>query len=283
MADVRNIDEVELGQIKALGLPERREDGNAYLAYSCRGNGRPLPDTFVVKVYRGKRGLRLVCPDYVALRGEIAAMQDAAAGTAAPPVAATGPKRILEIDDSGWGFFLLGVLCGLRDSLTRKIYALEVPVAYFQGEAFSRHEYVGAFAEAAVHMVTSLDPPAPPNDPTIEVHICTGYINTGARDRLRALGYTVRPAHVVDELQDGLEQRHAAYVREKIGRDVYYDPKAVGDKGAIAVKFEELRTFVERNGLLHLCKTGWKSFSQRAPARDPSPPPPPRAPEPERQ
>eukprot|EP00727_Mastigamoeba_balamuthi_P014010 m51a1_g9231 hypothetical protein (201) ;mRNA; f:79859-80837 len=188
MSNSESITEAQLEQIRALGLPARQEN-NAYLVYSCRGDGVALPESVVAKVYSGKRGLTLVCTDSYALWQ-------------------LRPTRVLSVDDSGWGFYLLGVLCGLHDSATGALSCAEVPVENFQGQRFRSHAYLDAYADAAVRL-------------------------------------------------EGLEERHRQYVAAGVGADVYDDPKALGDKAAIARSYDRVRQFVAEHDLWRLCKTGW--------------------------
>ncbi len=51
-------------------------------------------------------------------------------------------ERVITIDDSGWGFPLLGTLIGLHDSLDNSIHIGEVTVKYYQSPFYERKDYL---------------------------------------------------------------------------------------------------------------------------------------------
>jgi hypothetical protein len=241
--DVKAIDEQCIELIKNLGLPCLRE-ANPYVVLGVRGDGIRASEKWNARVYRDSRGrLKLVTSD-------LKTLQDLLEGRSIPL-----RERTVKVDDAGWGFPLGGVMIGAEEC--GRIKTGVVPVEYFQGERFERHEYLRKAAEVTMGLLKKLG--ARPGDTLVE--ICTGYVNVGSKNALRDAGYEVKVVEITGLLQTELEKRFGEYV-ETLGYHGYVDPKETHDQQS---PFNRIIAWVmekpeERMGI---AKTGWKFFKSR--------------------
>ena len=241
--DVIRIDEACLERMRRLGLPPA-SDNNPYVVLSVRGDGRRAAEKWNAKVYKDKSGrLKLVTVDLKTLTDMLEGREPAI------------KRRVVSVDDSGWGFPLGGVMIGATDG--ERVETGLVPVDYFQGERFERHEYLGYAAMVTKELLRRFD--ARPDDTLVEV--CTGYVNVGSKEALRKAGYEVKVTEVKGLLQDELEERFAEYVKA-LGYDGYVDPKETHDPKS---PFKSIIKWIEEKPgeRMKLAKSGWKYFSTR--------------------
>lgn len=109
----------------------------------------------------------------------------------------------IQIDDAGWGSLVGGVIigaCRVESHQTQHGFK-EVPVSFFQGEAFDRKLYLEHAAEIAKELMeelhVALDEP---------VQVCTGYVLQAVRSGLAEAGYQVAPVKIGEPLQTLIEQ-----------------------------------------------------------------------------
>lgn len=241
-----------LERIRALGLPEVVER-NPWLVLHVKGDGKRAAESWNAKAYRNSAGdLKLVTTDWDVLMGLV---YPGASSTQKPT------ERVISIDDSGWGYPLLGVLFGVHDSRTGKIMTTEVGVEFFQPPRFGTKEYL---EQAAIQVMLLLDEEFPDcdSDDTV-IKVCTGYVNNGIALRLRAPWYKsrLRREAIGEPLQSALEREHREYVRRLVGEDIYYDPKDLGPSG-IGRAYNDVMSWIQRNNAWHLAKTGWGSMAK---------------------
>jgi len=238
--DVRSIDEACLERIRGLRLPDTG-DSSPYVVLSVRGDGARAPEKWNARVYKDKSGrLKLVTVDLKTLTDLLEGRKPAV------------KRRVISVDDAGWGFPLGGVMIGATDG--SRVETGLVPVDYFQGERFERHEYLGYAAMVTQELLRRFD--ARPDDTLVE--ICTGYVNVGSKEALRKAGYEVKVTEVRGLLQDELEKRFAEYVKD-LGYDGYVDPKETHDPKP---PFKNIMKWIEEKpgDRMRLAKTGWKYF-----------------------
>ncbi|MFH0874753.1 MAG: hypothetical protein V1859_02360 [archaeon] len=234
-------------KIKDLNLPEKKEN-NEYILLHVYGDDKRASSKFNVKVYNNKKGiLKVVCNDIDTLNKMIENKQDS------PP---DNVKRTISIDDSGWGFPLGGVLVGAYDTLTNQIITRDVTVNYFQNPLFSQKEYLVEYARRGLEIIKELH--AEPIDTVIK--ICSGYINSKLKEKLREEGFYVEVTEIKEPLQSELEKKHKEYVKG-LGFDYYYDPKGLSEKEIVS-KFDKVILIIKEKGLMHLSKTGWQYFKE---------------------
>jgi len=167
----------------------------------------------------------------------------------------TGPDKglkLLQIDDAGIGFPLLGVMVGVTDGVD--VRTGTVSVSFFQGMPYERKEYLNEYARKGLKVLESFGAKADYH----RIEICTGFINTALKEALRSLGFDVRVVEVRGLLQDRLEALFRAYVKDTLKMDLAYDPKDMA-KNKIGLKYYEVLNWGKRNAP-HLLKTGWKSM-----------------------
>ncbi len=239
------IDKELIKKIKKLGLPEKKEK-NQFLLLHVHGDNVKASKKFNVKVFKNKNGeLSLVTNDEETLKRMLRNERPAK------------KERILFIDDSGVGFPLGGALVGVYDTKTDRILTDTVGVDFFQGESFQKKTYCDEYAKKAFRLVKKFG--ADPRDTKIE--ICTGYINTQARELLRRKGFQVEVGEIGEPLQTELERIHGDYIKS-LGYDRYFDPKTMSDK-EISKRFNAVVDWIKDNDKMYLAKTGWKFFQKK--------------------
>jgi len=240
--DIKTIDARCLERIKDLGLPSRKEK-SPYVALSVYGDGVRASEKWNAKIYKdGKGRLKLVTVDLKTLR-------DMLEGRMAPPKEST-----VTVDDAGWGFPLGGVMIGAASD--KRIETGLIPVEYFQGMLFERHEYLEKAASITLDLLRRLN--ACPDDTLIQV--CTGYVNVGSKNALRDAGYEVKVVEVKGLLQTELENRFKEYVGS-LGYHGYFDPKETHDPKR---PFDKIIAWINEKPeeRMKLAKTGWKYFKK---------------------
>jgi hypothetical protein len=253
----------QLDTLKKLGLTEVKEN-NQWLLLHVKGVGKKAPQSWNARIYTNSAGnMKVVTTDMAILSALLDGQQHAQ--KMAPP-AKFEANRVISIDDSGWGFPLLGTLIGLHDSLDNSIHIGEVPVKYYQPPSFERKDYLHIAAHQVVRLLGELQHPNSdifdPRTVNVLFRVCTGYVNTGIVRELRERGFKVETCAIGEPLQSALETAHMNYIREKTRADIYYDPKEL-DKAEIPKKFGEVVRWIEKNNAWSLTKTGWKYFKSR--------------------
>lgn len=243
-----------LDKLKALGMPEVKED-NPWLRLHIKGDNTKAPGSWNAKVYKNKAGiLKVVTTDM----GVLDALLTNTAQSG--PVSAAMEKkseRIVTVDDSGWGYPLLGVLIGAHDSQTGQIIIEEIKVEYFQSPYFETKLYLNQAAIATMRLLDRLNA----NPDGTQIKICTGYIHTEAVRVLIENGYTIERGVIGEPLQSRLEAAHAEYVKKATDAGIYYDPKEL-DMKEIGRKFHEVVAWIKKNNAWNIAKTGWGYFKK---------------------
>ncbi len=109
---------------------------------------------------------------------------------------------VIEVDDSGWGDLVGGVVIVLRRIGSGENYSGTIPIELFQLGEF---KYKGYLRSATQIILDGLDELSASTDEAI--HICTGYVFTHAKDTLIELGYSVTEVKIVNDTQDLAENR----------------------------------------------------------------------------
>lgn len=233
------------------GFVVARKENNPSLMASFSGvEAKGISPKWNVKIYthnRKKNGHSLVCVDLQVLQ---MLLEETYEGFSPPDL------QLLRIDDAGWGFPLCGVMVGVSDET--EVKTAVVPVEYFRNGGphdFASGDYLRKYTELGFDLLDQFT--ATPQ--THRVEICTGYINQPLRDELRKIGYDVRVVEIKGTLQDQLEKRFQAYVRQEVGVDIYYDPKGMNKPG-IPREYRKTLAYGQKN-CPHLIKTGWKSIT----------------------
>jgi hypothetical protein len=118
---------------------------------------------------------------------------------------------VIEVDDSGWGDLLGGVVIVMRRKETNQVYVEEIPIELFQGPEFKYKVYLRYTLEIIIKGISHLE--IQKEEP---IHICTGYIFTIAREGLEELGFTVVSVKIEGPTQELAENEFLKHL-EKLG------------------------------------------------------------------
>lgn len=232
--------EAKLKEFVSKGFLETRTERNPYLKLSYKGTGNLISPKWNVKIYTSGS---LVCNDPKVL-------EDMLTGNFDHPDL---NLSLLQVDDAGVGFPLLGVMVGITDG--KIVRTGIVDVSYFKTPQFQRKEYLDIYAKTGMEIILG-DFKA--TTKTHRIEICTGFINTVLKDRLREYGFDVRVTEIKGLLQDSLEGLFKEYVKKATGVDQAYDVKLLR-KEEISDTYYKVLAW-GRQYAPHLLKTGWKSI-----------------------
>ncbi len=235
------------------GYIKERSENNFHLLVSYSGvEEKGITPKWNVKIYKfskKNKGYSIVCVDKLILDHLLA--EDYAAFI--PP-----DLDVLRIDDAGWGFPLLGVMVGVSDE--QEVKSNTVPVEYFRDDtenSFITKKYLEKYTDLTLELIKQFGA----SPATHRIEICTGYVNQPLRDELRKFGYDVRVVEINGLLQDKLENIYKEYVFDKLGADIYYDPKDM-NKSDIPKMYYKCLNFGLKNCPDQI-KTGWESLNGR--------------------
>jgi hypothetical protein len=228
------------------GLIIPRSENNVYLRISYKGAGGAISEKWNVKIYFSGS---VVCNDEKVLddiiQNKVGVIDKS--------------KSVLQIDDSGWGMPVCGVMVGVTDG--KSVLTDVVNVSFFQSPSFEKKTYLAEYAKKGWKLVTEGFKATPK---THRVEICTGYVNTELKKLLRSGGYDVTVVEIKGLLQDTLEDLFKEYVRKTLGVDLAYDPKELKSSGggnkAVAENYYRVLEWGQMNAP-HLLKSGWKSMN----------------------
>ena len=166
----------------------------------------------------------------------------------------------IQLDDSGWGSLVGGVIigaCRVESPMTQHAFR-EIPVSYFQGEAFKKKLYLGVAANLALELLDELHV-----DKKELVEVCTGYVLEAVRLKLMAERYRIIPAKIGEPLQTLIEQE---FLDRVLAIGVNTDLKTLTTKQGLYfwqcirwLKGGDLDGKALPQREKH-CKTGWKSY-----------------------
>lgn len=224
------------------GLIVTRTENNRYLKLSYKGAGGLVSPKWNIKIYTSGS---VVCTDGVII-------EDFSNGKLKPPDTSL---KLIQIDDSGWGFPLFGSMIGF--CCDNRVVTDMVDVSFFKPGSFDRQEYLQEYANKGLAILHSFG--ATPE--THRIEICTGYINKKLRDVLRTMNYDVRTVEIKGLLQDSLERLFKEYViKETKGIDLAYDPKECSKKD-ISFNYRRALEWGKKYAP-HLLKSGWRALRE---------------------
>jgi maltoporin len=156
---------------------------------------------------------------------------------------------VIEIDDSGWGDLIGGVVIALRRVETEEYVTGEIAPELFKLDEFQYKTYLRYATQIILEGLDTLN--AMKNE---EIHICTGYIFDHAKDTLKELGYKILEVKIGGKTQTLAEKTFIeSLVKQGIG------------------SFKEIAEMRSFNGFLEwikndltnrerYVKTGWKNW-----------------------
>jgi len=168
---------------------------------------------------------------------------------------------MIQIDDSGWGSLVGGVLIGACRVETEEFGWEEIGVEFFQEPLFSQQAYLQEGARIATGLLDQLQ--VPRDEP---IRVCTGHVLGGIREWLQREGFDWQTAKVGEPFQTLIEQ---ALLEQLQKRGLKIDFEILTQKQGLA--FYQAVAWLhggypKRPGSLalpereKLCKTGWSTF-----------------------
>jgi hypothetical protein len=230
---------LKIAQSKGLIVP--RTENNQYLKVSYCGAGGLVSPKWNIKIYTSGS---VVCND----EGTLQSLLDGKITTPDKKL------QLLQIDDSGWGFPLCGVMVGVTDGSW--VATGVVDVSYFKPGIFERRTYLSAYYSEGMNLIYN---EFHATTSTHRIEICTGFVNSLLRDQLRLAGFDVRVVEITGLLQDTLEKLFKEYVRDTLGVDLAYDPKELPSKSNISQHYYKALEWGKKNAP-HMLKSGWNSI-----------------------
>jgi len=238
--------EKQLKKYASQGLIVSKPENNQHLKLSYKGSGGLIPEKWNVKIYTTGS---VVCVDHQILQN---ILRDKIRSP-------DSSKALIEIDEAGWGFPLLGVMVGVCDGSEVKTDMIDV--SFFQNPAYKNKTYLREYARKGYNIVTEYFNARPD---THRIEICSGYENRRLRTFLREKGFEVNVVEIKGMLQDNLEKIFRDYVYDLFEEDLAYDPKELIDKGnrsQVAWLYKRALSW-GRKHTPHLLKSGWKSIGE---------------------
>jgi len=162
-------------------------------------------------------------------------------------------KKVILIDDAGWGDLILGVVVGALnlDLPDARYMERRIPISSFQPPNFKDKKYLDDAVKIAEEIVEVMQP-----DMETNFRVCSGYVLSSIRGYLRGRGFRVEEVDVSGELQEKVERGYIRWCRE-LGAPV----ERLEDKGRFLTFLEwvaESPRFREK-----LVKTGWESWRKK--------------------
>ena len=158
---------------------------------------------------------------------------------------------VVEVDDSGWGDLIGGVVIVMRRVETGESHVGEIPLDLFRKPEFKYKEYLRFATQILLEGIDELG--VTPEEP---LHICTGYVFSSAKETLMELGYRVKEVKITGATQELAEN---AFVESLVRLGVGSHREIAGMRS-----FDGLLEWVHED-LEHrerFVKTGWKSWAR---------------------
>jgi hypothetical protein len=158
---------------------------------------------------------------------------------------------VVEVDDSGWGDLIGGVVIVMRRVETDEFHVGEIPLELFREPEFKYKGYLRVATQILLEGIDELG--VTPGEP---LHICTGYVFSSAKETLRELGYRVKEVKITGATQELAER---AFVESLVGLGVGRIGEVAGMRsfdGFLEWVHEDLE---QRERFV---KTGWKSWAK---------------------
>lgn len=156
---------------------------------------------------------------------------------------------VIEVDDSGWGDLVGGVVIVMRRAEADMNHVGLIPVEYFRDPHFKYQEYLRVATQIILEGLDILEVSTGE-----ELHVCTGFVFLSARETLKELGYKVREVKITGATQELAESEFIKSLAEMgIGK-----PKKI----AAMRSFKGFLDWVKEDpdGRERYVKTGWSSW-----------------------
>ncbi len=158
---------------------------------------------------------------------------------------------VIEVDDSGWGDLIGGVVIVMRRVETGEHYTGEISPDLFKADEFKYKTYLRYVTQIILEGLDELKVPK-----TEAIHICTGYVFEHAEDTLRELGYKVTEVKIEGKTQELAERTFIESLVEQ-GIGTYREISAMRSfNGFLDWVKEDLPNREQ------YVKTGWKNWKK---------------------
>lgn len=163
----------------------------------------------------------------------------------------------IQLDDSGWGSLLGGVLIGGYNTGTNKFFHALIEPIYFQEPYFKRQDYKERAVWLMLENISKLGPAK-------RIEICRGYALDGiykfysemVHKVLKDTPHEIVRVEIKDPLQTYLEEKFAQHLHK------FGVPKGTG--GAHCLSFDDQLKWIKANPKkLKYIKTGWTSWNKK--------------------
>jgi len=158
---------------------------------------------------------------------------------------------VVEVDDSGWGDLIGGVVIVMRRVETGESHVGEIPLELFREPEFKYKEYLRYTTQILLEGIDELGVARGES-----LHICTGYIFSSAKETLMELGYRIKEVKITGATQELAEKTFVeSLVRLGVGgyREIEGMRSFDGFLDWVHDDLEHRERFV---------KTGWKSWAK---------------------
>jgi len=158
---------------------------------------------------------------------------------------------VVEVDDSGWGDLIGGVVIVMRRVETGESHVGEIPLELFRVPEFKYKEYLRAVTQIILEGIEDLG--IEQGEP---LHVCTGYVFSSAKETLMELGYKVKEVKITGATQELAEKTFVeSLVRLGVGSHM-----EVADMRSFDGFLEWVHEDMEHRE--SFVKTGWRSWSK---------------------
>jgi hypothetical protein len=179
-------------------------------------------------------------------------------------------KKVIEIDDAGWGDLLGGVYITVMRMDTYEHNTFEIPLGFFRlGRGYEKKEYLSQCREGIMESLDMLD--VDPID--FEIHMCQGFVFARAEERLLGRGWTVKRRRISGTVQQIVEGAYREYVLSlgfesflPVEQRMYERKKPNGSKELISrgkFRFFQFINWLQKDpeGREQFVKTGFRNWS----------------------
>jgi hypothetical protein len=162
----------------------------------------------------------------------------------------------IEVDDAGWGDLVGSVIIGGYNPLNEEFRWAEISVDHFQGEAFTRKDYLVEARRAANRVLGDLRA----DKRFHEIAMCTGYVLNHATRWLRQNGWRVVRRNIDGPCQELVEERF----RKEL-MNIGVPPGMIVNLPSGTNRFMQLFRWVKEDPeeRERFVKTGWNSWQSK--------------------
>jgi len=160
----------------------------------------------------------------------------------------------IQIDDSGWGDLLGGVVIGCYREETKEFVYRLIDVNFFQDPVFEQKHYLNEASRVVQDLLKVME--VTKEEP---IKLCTGYVLSRAVFDLRREGFNISAGKITGDLQDLAEQAFLNEIK-KLGYEPIPD-REVSNRMRAKSFYHMLKWVKEKPERYKFAKTGWSFFT----------------------